>query len=71
MKFSYNSNGGDYMDSLLDYEDAARILGIEVITAKKWVKDGKIPCVKFSSRCTRFKREDLDKFINESRIEAA
>lgn len=59
------------MEDLIDYEDAAKILGIEVVTVKKWVKTGRIPCIKFSSRCTRFKRSDLDKFIESARVEAA
>ena len=59
------------MEHLLGYDDASKALGIEVITLKKWVKDGKIPAIKFSSRCTRFKREDLDSFIASARVEVA
>ena len=71
MNFAKGIFGGDKMQGLLRYEQAADYLGIEIPTVKKWVKEGKLPYVKISRKCTRFKKVDLDKFIESARVEAA
>lgn len=59
------------MEGLLNYEQAANYLGVAEITLKKWVQDKRISHVRFSKKCTRFKVEDLEKFANSARVEAA
>lgn len=59
------------MENLIGYDDVANILGIKVVTVKKWVKEGKLPHVKIGRKCTRFKKSDLDQFIESARVEAA
>ena len=59
------------MQGLMNYEQAAKYLGIAEITLKKWVQANRLPVVRFSQKCTKFKKTDLDAFINNSRVEAA
>lgn len=59
------------MQRLLNYEEAAKYLNVAEITLKKWVQDRRIPVVRFSAKCTRFKPEDLQQFAESSRVEAA
>jgi len=54
----------------LRYEDAAKHLGISVPTLKLWVRDQKIPYYKIGL-IVQFDIDDLDKFIESARVEAA
>ncbi len=48
-------------------KDASRYLGISKATFWRWVQQGKLPKgTKFSQRCTVWKVEDLDKFIENA-----
>jgi excisionase family DNA binding protein len=53
---------------LLDYNNAARVLGIAAITLRRKVEAGEIPVVKFG-RAVRFRKDELlahlDKQIGE------
>ena len=54
------------MEELLTTEDAARILGLKRSALENWRwKGGGIPFVRVTPRVIRYRREDLEKFIQE------
>lgn len=58
-----NGNGG----GLLNMEQAGEYLGLRVSNIYRLTMRRKIPFVKFG-RLNRFKRQDLDKFIEQNEI---
>ncbi len=56
---------------LLDYKEAAQILRIAPATLRKKVMFGVVPVVKLYGKNGKvlFLRQDLEKFINEHRVE--
>jgi excisionase family DNA binding protein len=55
---------------LLDVNEVAELLGLAVGTVYHMVSEGRLPCVRLSSRCLRFEESAIDRFI-ESLAEAA
>lgn len=51
---------------LLDAEQAAAILGVEVTTLREWVRQGRIPCIRLGPRATRWTRSILADFCAEN-----
>jgi excisionase family DNA binding protein len=51
------------MDNLLTKKDVAIILEVSVKAIDKWVYAGKIPYVKISRKCVRFKQADVEQFL--------
>ena len=50
--------------------DAARYLGVHVETVRRWARESVIPAAKLGNRGGfRFKREDLDRFLERRRAE--
>ena len=49
---------------LLNVNEAAELLGVGVGTLYHWVSEGRVPHVKLSARCLRFRRADLEKWIS-------
>ncbi len=48
--------------------DAATYLGVHIETIRRWARDGVIPAAKLGNRGGfRFKREDLDRFLESRR----
>ena len=48
-------------------KSAAAFLGIGESTFWRWVQEGRIPKgTRLSARCTIWKREDLERFLNEA-----
>lgn len=50
-------------EALLTADEAAAILRVRTGTIYRWVGQGRIPCVRLGRRMTRFRRSDLDLFI--------
>lgn len=48
---------------LLDVKEVAKLTGISIGTLYHWVSEGRIPVVRLSARCIRFRRSDLDVWI--------
>ena len=49
---------------------AAEYLGVHVETVRRWAREGVIPAAKLGNRGGfRFKREDLDRFLEARRAE--
>ena len=55
-------------DEWLRTPEAAKYLGVHIETMRRWGRDGTIPAAKLGNRGGfRFKREDLDRFLEERR----
>ena len=48
---------------LLDVKEVAKLTGISIGTLYHWVSEGRIPVVRLSARCIRFRRSDLEVWI--------
>lgn len=55
---------------LLDVSAASEYLGVAKKTVKNWASAGRISCVRFSRRCTRFDVRDLDRMIESRKVGA-
>jgi excisionase family DNA binding protein len=57
--------GGTDMNQnhLMDVNEVAEFLGLAVGSIYHMVSQKRIPCVRLSARCLRFRRSDLDKHI--------
>jgi len=53
------------MDRLLTVRELAERLGISVGTTYHWLSQGRLPCVRFSSRCVRFREGDVEKLLEQ------
>jgi excisionase family DNA binding protein len=53
-------------DPLLKVEEAATYCGVKKSTVQKWRREGLLPCVRVCAD-VRFRRSDLNKFINSRR----
>ena len=51
---------------LLRVNEAADLLGIEVGTLYHWVSESRVPHIKLSLRCLRFRRDDLVQWVAEN-----
>jgi excisionase family DNA binding protein len=52
----------------LTTEEAAEYLQIHVNTVRRWAREGMIPAAKLGNRGGfRFRREDLDRFLDDRR----
>jgi len=50
--------------------EAAKYLGVHIETIRRWAREGAIPAAKLGNRGGfRFKREDLDRFLERRRAE--
>ena len=50
--------------------DAAKYLGVHIETMRRWAREGAIPSAKLGNRGGfRFKRDDLDRFLERRRAE--
>ena len=51
--------------------EAARYLGVHEETIRRWAREGTIPAAKLGNRGGfRFKREDLDRFLEQRSTDA-
>lgn len=53
---------------LLNYREAARVLGVQVGTVYAWVSRRQIPHVRLGPRLVRFRRTELESWIEERRV---
>ena len=52
--------------------EAAKYIGVHIETIRRWAREGAIPAAKLGNRGGfRFKREDLDRFLEERRTEGS
>jgi excisionase family DNA binding protein len=53
------------MEKLLTIRELAERLNIAQGTAYHWLSQGRLPCVRFSKRCVRFRESDVEKMLKE------
>lgn len=54
------------MDRLLTIRELAERLNIAEGTAYRWLAEGRLaPCVRFSSRCVRFREADVERLLQQ------
>ncbi len=53
------------MEKLLTVPELAQRLGISQGTAYHWLSQGRLQCVRFSSRCVRFRESDVEKMLEQ------
>jgi len=58
-------------DRLLKVEDVAELLQMSVGTIYHLVSEKRIPCVKLSARCVRFRSKDLSEWIERQSVEGS
>ena len=58
-------------DTLLDYAAAAEWIGVPESMLRSWVQQRRIPHHRFGPRTVRFAPEDLERFVQGSKIEAS
>lgn len=51
------------MDQLLTIEEVADLLRVNPRTIHRYVSQGLLPCVRFSKKTIRFRREDVLRFV--------
>jgi excisionase family DNA binding protein len=59
---------GDQQDELGGYDFASKVTGIKVSTLYSLVCEKRIPHVRLSRRMVRFRRSDLEKWLNERAV---
>jgi excisionase family DNA binding protein len=58
-------------DALLTIEQVSELTGLSVGTLYHWVSQRRITVVRFSSRCIRFRRSDIETWLEQMLIPAA
>jgi excisionase family DNA binding protein len=53
---------------LLTVPEVAALIGFAEGTIRHWVSEQRIPYVRFSNRCVRFRREDIEHWILEMTV---
>jgi excisionase family DNA binding protein len=56
---------------LLTIEEVAELTGFSVGTLYHWVSQGRIPVVRLSARCIRFRRSDIDEWLEQHFVPAS
>ena len=55
------------MDRLLTVREVAALLGINPGTVYHWLSQQRLPCVRFSQRCVRFRESDVQALLETLR----
>ena len=53
----------------LTYADASQVLNVKVNTLYAWVSRRVIPFVRLGPRVVRFRRQDIDEWVNERSVQ--
>ncbi len=54
----------------MTYKEAAHYMGVKVSRLRSWVRERRIPFIRYGYRTHRFRRTDLDKFMEENTVKA-
>jgi len=62
----------EQQDGWIRTPEAAKYLGVHIETVRRWAREGVIPAAKLGNRGGfRFRREDLDRFLEARRAESS
>ena len=53
------------MEKLLKIGELAERLGISKLTAYHWLGQGRLPCIRFSARCVRFRESQVERMLDQ------
>jgi excisionase family DNA binding protein len=53
------------MERLLTVNELSKLLGIAPGSVYHWLSAGRLPCIRFSARCVRFRESDIAKLVDE------
>jgi excisionase family DNA binding protein len=53
------------VEKLLTVKELAERLGLAPGSLYHWLSEGRLPCVRFSSRCVRFREKDVEELIEK------
>ena len=53
------------MEKLLTVIELSERLRISPGTIYHWLSEGRLPCIRFSARCVRFRESDVEKMLNK------
>jgi excisionase family DNA binding protein len=56
---------------LLTVREVAELLGVAPGTIFHWAAQGRLPCVRLSQRCLRFKKSEIEEWLNGLSVPAA
>jgi excisionase family DNA binding protein len=57
----------DYIDRMLSVDEVARLLNVHPSTVRRWEKKGQLKSYRLGpKKLIRFRKEELDSFINHS-----
>jgi excisionase family DNA binding protein len=56
------------MDKLLSIQDVSKITGLSVGTLYHLISQGRIPVLRISSRCVRFRTTDIEQWLAEKLV---
>jgi excisionase family DNA binding protein len=51
------------MEALLTIREVSELTNLSVGTLYHWISEGRIPVVRFSKRCVRFRKGDIEEWI--------
>ncbi len=61
----------DYIDRMLSVNEVAHLLNVHPGTVRRWEKKGQLKSYRLGpKKIIRFRKEELDSFINHSNLEA-
>ncbi len=61
----------DYIDRMLSVNEVARLLNLHPGTVRRWEKKGQLKSYRLGpKKLIRFRKEELDSFINYGNLEA-
>ncbi len=55
---------------MLDRTEVAALIGVQPRTISQMVQSGRLPAYKFNERLTRFRRDDIVKWIENAKFQA-
>lgn len=69
--FTMTGKSRDFPSSLnlIDIKSLSKMLSISKFTIYTWVSEEKIPHIKINGRLVRFDPEEIEKWINEQRVQ--
>lgn len=56
------------INKLLNYQEAANILGIHQVTLRRWVSEKRVSCVRIAGSTVRFRIDDLESMMTVQEV---